>query len=156
MAEAQDIEQVLSRLASAPARFALALSRLEDADSVERPQPDEWSPAEVLAHVRASNDILEPRLFYVLVRDNPPLLAYDDGRWAQVARYTLLPIIESLETMRLRRKELVSALRAISPEDWERAGTHEARGSMSVLDIARYIADHDDEHIAQIERAAGA
>jgi len=152
MVGSEDIEGVLSRLASAPARFASALSRLEDADSVERMQPDEWSPAEVLAHVRASQDILEPRIFFVLVRDNPMLLAYDDGRWAQVARYSSLPITESLDTMRLRRKELVRALRSISAADWERTGTHEARGVMSVLDLARYVADHDDEHIAQIER----
>src|SRR5438093_9302098 len=92
LARNEEIEQVLSRLASAPARFASALSRLEDADSVDSTRPDEWSPAEVLAHVRAAHDIMEPRIFYMLVRDNPPLIAYDDRRWAEVSRYVSLPI----------------------------------------------------------------
>src|SRR5438067_2490663 len=125
MAQNQQIEQVLSRLVSAPARFAAAISRLEDADSVTSAQAGEWSPVEVLAHVRASHDIIEPRIYHILVRDNPVLLAYDDARWAEVAHYASLPVIESLEAMRLRRDELVRTLRSLSEADWERVGTHE-------------------------------
>ena len=47
--------------------------------------------AQVLAHVRASHDILEHRLYAILARDEPHLNAYDDTRWAQVARYDTLP-----------------------------------------------------------------
>src|SRR5262245_42756733 len=125
MAHKEQIEQVLSRLAAAPGRFAAAISRLEDADSVTSAKAGEWSPGEVMAHVRASHDIIEPRIYYILVRDNPPLLAYDDALWAQVARYVSVPVIESLEAMRLRRNELVRTLRGLSEADWERLGTHE-------------------------------
>ena len=155
MAQSEQITQLLSRLASAPARFAAAISRLEDADSVTSAQAGEWSPVEVLAHVRASHDIIEPRIYYIVVRDEPPLLAYDDARWAEVARYASLPVIESLEAMRLRRNELVRTLRGLSEADWQRTGTHEIRGQMTVLQIAEQIADHDDEHIAQIEQSIG-
>ena len=153
MANQEEITELLDRLASAPGRYAAALSRLEDADSVVGSQPGEWSPAETFAHVRASCDILEPRIMMVLVRDNPQLLAYDDAKWSEAARYTHLPLIDSLELMRLQRKELVGTLSEITIEDWERAGTHEMSGPQTVLDIARHIADHDDEHIAQIEEA---
>src|SRR5438552_1370202 len=129
------------------------MSRLEDADSVTSAQPGEWSPAEVLSHVQASHDIIEPRIYYILVRGNPPLIAFDDGLWAQVARDASLPIIDSLEAMRLRRNELVRTLHGLSEADWERTGTHEIRGPMTVMQIATQIADHDEEHIAQIERS---
>lgn len=151
----EEIEGLLRRLAAAPSRYVAALSRLEDADSISDMHDGEWSPVQVLAHVRAANDILEPRIFHVLVRENTPLLAYDDGVWAQVARYDTLPITESLATMKHKRKELVHMLKGISPEDWQRTGTHEVRGSMSVFDIASYVADHDEEHIAQIEASIG-
>jgi hypothetical protein len=151
MASSKDIETLISRLASAPARFAAALSRLEDADSVMGGSAEEWSPADVLAHVRASQDILEPRILQILVRDNPPLVAFDDRRWEDVARYASLPIIDSLEAMSLRRSELVRALRTIPEADWQRTGTHEINGPQSVLQIAQHIANHEDEHIAQIE-----
>lgn len=151
----EEIEGLLRRLAATPSRYVAALSRLEDADSISDMHEGEWSPVQVLAHVRAANDILEPRIFHVLVRENTPLLAYDDGVWAQVARYAMLPITESLATMKHKRKELVHMLRGISPQDWQRTGTHEVRGSMSVFDIASYVADHDEEHIAQIEASIG-
>ena len=102
--------------------------------------------------MRAAHDIVEPRIFYILVRDRSPLIAYDDRRWAEVARYVTVPIIDSLEVMRLRRKELVNALRGISAEDWERTGTHEISGPTTVFDLAKHIADHDEEHCAQIEQ----
>ena len=150
-----EIESLIARLASAPSRYAAALSRLEDADSISDMHDGEWSPVEVLAHVRAANNILEPRIFHVLVRENTPLVAYDDGVWARVARYNTLPIMESLATMRYKRKELVHMLKGIALEDWQRTGTHEVRGPMSVFDLASYVADHDDEHIAQIEASIG-
>jgi hypothetical protein len=140
-------------LESAPARFGAALARLEDADSVVGGAPEEWLPAQVMAHVRASNDILEPRILQILVRDEPPLPAFDERRWSEVARYETLPVTDLLSVLRARRRDLVRALRAISPEDWERAGQHENRGLVTVLDLARHIADHDDEHIMQIEQA---
>jgi len=151
----EEIESLIGRLATAPSRYAAALSRLEDADSISDIHDGEWSPVQVLAHVRAANDILEPRIFHVLVRENTPLVAYDDGVWAQVARYAMLPITESLETMKHKRKELVHMLKGISQQDWQRTGTHEVRGPMSVFELASYVADHDEEHIAQIEASIG-
>ena len=155
MAE-QDTQELLMRLESAPARFGAALARLEDADSVAGGPAEEWTPAQVLAHVRASNDILETRILQVLVRDEPPLPAFDERRWCEVAKYETLPIIESLGAMRARRRELVRALRDLGPEEWERGGLHETRGRLTLTEIARHIADHDDEHIQQIEQVATA
>jgi len=128
----QEIEQVLSRLASAPGRFASALARLDDADSVASMGPGEWSPAEILAHVRASHAILEPRLLHILVRDNPPLPAFDDRLWAEVAHFVTLPVTTSLETMSLQRKELIYALRGVPASGWEWTGTHEVGGPVSL------------------------
>src|SRR5690242_12452043 len=105
-----EITTLIARLESSPARFARVMSRLEAADSVEVTTPDQWSAAEVLAHVRASQDIMEPRIFAILSRDNPPLLAYDDRVWAEVGRYAFVPVTEALDSMRMRRRELVRAL----------------------------------------------
>ncbi len=149
----RDIEDVLARLSAAPTRFTRAFHGFEEAKSANGKVHDEWSPTEVLAHVRASNDIMEARLFSILVRDDPHMLAYDDLRWRDVARYTSLAPSESLEIMRLRRKELVNALRAISKEDWERTGIHELSGTQTLMDIALSIAKHEEEHCAQIEHS---
>jgi hypothetical protein len=154
LADSEEINEVIDRLASAPGRFVALLSTLEDADSVENSGDSEWSPRRVFAHLRAANAILEPRIYFVLVRDNPPLVGYDDTRWLEVARYDTLPVTESLESMRLHRNELIHMLRSISPEDWDRTGTHEVRGAMTVLEIAQQIIDHENDHMDQIRRSS--
>ena len=155
MATSLECEMLLSRLAAAPAHFQALLARLEDADSVTTVAAGEWSPHEVVAHMRATNDILEPRVFQVLVRPNTPLIGFDEDRWLQVLGYVKLPVTDLLQTMAWRRKELVNALRNVSPEDWERSGIHEVRGPMTVYVLATQIAEHEDEHLAQIVRATG-
>jgi hypothetical protein len=155
MATSLECEMLLSRLAAAPAHFQALLARLEDADSVTTVAAGEWSPHEVVAHMRATNDILEPRVFQVLVRPNTPLIGFDEDRWLQVLGYVKLPVTDLLQTMAWRRKELVNALRNVSPEDWERSGIHEVRGPMTVYELATQIAEHEDEHLAQIVRATG-
>jgi hypothetical protein len=155
LADLLAINAVIEKLAAAPARLAALLSSLEDADSVDSSEEGKWSPQQVFAHLRAADAILEPRIYFVLVRDNPPLVGYDDNLWLEVARYASLPITESLESMRLRRSELIHMLRHISPEEWDRTGTHEVRGPMTVLEIAEQIVEHEDDHLDQIARAIG-
>jgi hypothetical protein len=156
VADRNAIEAVIARLAAAPAQFASLLGKLEAADAVASAPPGELSPAEALARVRAVTDILEPRILYVLVRDNPPLIGYEEARWEEIMRYRTLPVSDSLQSMRLRRNELVRALKALDFEEWDRAGTHEVRGPMTVLEIVEQIADLEADHLAQIERASGA
>jgi hypothetical protein len=151
-----EIQALIERLEASPARFAAVMSRLEAADSVEALRPGDWSAAQVLAHVRASQDIIEPRILAILARDNPPLLSFDDRAWADVGRYNFVPVTEALESMRTRRRELMRALRALGPEGWQRTGQHEVRGTLSVLNIARRIADHEDEHLEQIAHVSTA
>lgn len=147
-----EIRNLIDRLEALPAGFAEVMSRLEAADSVEALGPGDWSAAQVLAHVRASQDIMEPRILAILTRDNPPLPAFDDTVWANVGRYAFVPVTEALESMRTRRRELVRALRALNAEGWQRTGQHEVQGTISVLDIARRIAEHEEEHREQIAR----
>jgi hypothetical protein len=156
VADPNQIETVLARLASAPAKFASLLGKLEAADAVASAPPGELSATDALARVRATNDILVPRIMYVLVRDNPPLIGYEEGRWEEVMRYRTLPVSDSLQTMRLQRAELVRALKALDVEEWDRAGTHEVRGPMTVLEIAEQIASIEDDHLARVERAGRA
>ena len=153
MVTAPERERLIGRLAAAPGHFQELLARLEDADSVTNVGDGEWSPHEVVAHLRAANDILEPRILQVLVRPNTPLIGFDEVLWLDVLGYAALPTTDLLQTMMWRRKELVHALRGIPPEAWEHTGTHEVRGPMTVFEIATQTADHEDEHLAQIARA---
>jgi hypothetical protein len=88
----------------------------------------------------------------ILVRDQPPLAAYDDRRWAEVAGYAQADFQTSLQAFTLRRAELVSILRSIAPEEWQRIGVHEAHGPVSLLDVITTLVEHE-EHCTQLKAA---
>ena len=85
------------------------------------------------------------------MRDEPALVAFDERRWAEVAGYTELPPALLLQGYAARRAELVAMLRRLAPGDWERAGRHEVAGRVTLLDIARSMAEHEAEHISQLQ-----
>ena len=146
-----ETESLIERLAATPGRIAAAAAGQTPERLATAPDADEWSPLVVLAHIRASDDIIAPRLVMMLVRDQPTLPAFDERRWGDVMAYAGSDFQELLATFTFRRAELVRVLRKLAPADWHRTGQHEARGSITMLDTLRSLASHEDEHALQIE-----
>jgi len=144
-------EDLLPRLSANPLRIAQAVAGRSEVQLQTAPAGGGWSAADVLAHIRASDDILAYRAYAILARENPPLPSYDDRRWAEVAGYRLLQFHESLHAFSLRRAELVLMLRRASPVDWQRMGVHEVSGPLALFDIIRTLIEHEEEHCAQLE-----
>lgn len=146
-----EIELLLNRLAATPARLSSALNELDEAALHSSPSQDGWSAAAILAHLRASDDILAHRLYAILVRDNPPLIALDERRWAEVAGYAQADPQASLRTFALRRAELVAMLRRAPADAWQRTAIHEERGAFTLLAAVTHLVRHEEEHCVQVE-----
>ncbi len=142
----------VDRLAAIPDRIARAVAGQSDTALRQVPASGVWSAAYIFAHVRASDDIMAYRLYAVLVRDDPPLPAYDEDRWADVAGYVDADFQTSWQGFALRRAELVHTLRRVADDDWQRAGVHEIRGRETLLDMLIYQVDHEEEHCAELDR----
>jgi hypothetical protein len=145
------IHELLQRLSGIPARIASAVANISDASKHAVPPGGEWSASQILAHLRASDDILAHRLYAILTRENPALPAYDERRWAEIAGYSEADFELSLNIFTLRRAELVNMLRQIDNESWQRLGTHEVKGAVSLFDVATSLVEHEEEHCAQLE-----
>jgi len=143
--------EVIERLHDVPARIARVFGTLPVSRLSAAPAEGEWSSAEILAHLRASDDILAYRVYMILVRDNPPLPAFDERRWAEVAGYTRIDVLDSLQTYARRREELVTMLDGLASEAWARTGQHEIRGAVTLLDVLTTLLEHEEEHCAQLE-----
>jgi len=151
MRSSDQIDNLLKRLSDVPARIAHAVARLSEADKHMAVSTDEWSAVQILAHLRASDDIVAHRLYAILARDNPVLPAYDERRWAEIAGYPRADFELLLKTYTLRRTELVKMLQQVVLNDWDRLGTHEVRGTISLLDVATSLVEHEEEHCIQLE-----
>ena len=143
---------LVDRLARIPERISQAVAGWSEVELHTPLAQAEWSAAAIFAHLRASDDIITPRVYALLVRDNPPLAAYDDRRWAEVAGYEQADFHASLAVFSLRRAELVALLRRLAPADWQRSGHHEARGVISILQVVTHLVEHEEEHCGQLEK----
>jgi hypothetical protein len=146
-----ETDDLVERFAAAPGRIAQAAGGHDATRLHTAPADGEWSPRDILAHLRASDDILGSRLIQILVRDQAPLPAFDERRWAEVVGYGSREFESLLATFTARRAELAAMLDGLSPDDWQRAGLHEERGPRTILQLLRILVEHEAEHVAQIE-----
>ena len=144
---------LVDALAAVPGRLHELFGQVEDSRAWRPSAEGEWSAAEVLLHMRASDAILAPRIPQILARPGVPLPSIDDALYGRLLGRAGLPIGEQVEVFAARRGELVALLRALSAEEWDLTGQHEQRGTISVRTIATHIAEHEGEHLAQIEAA---
>lgn len=151
MAGQEEIDELLFRLSDVPLRIARAVEGYNETALHTASVEGEWSAADILAHMRASDAIVAYRAYVLLTRDNPTLLAYDERHWAEVARYVESNFRSSLALYALHRAEMVNMLRHTNLEDWQRAGLHEERGPVSLLDVVTSLVEHEEEHCAQLE-----
>ena len=140
--------QVVDALEATPDSLRALVRSTGERD--ESSEPDGWNSREVFAHLSASDAIVAPRIMQILVRENPPLPAFDERVWAELTRSDRVELELQLARFEISRAELVGMLRRLTQEQWARHGEHEVRGPMSVLQIAKSIVDHEAEHHQQL------
>jgi hypothetical protein len=119
----------------------------------QRPAPDEWNAATVVAHLADAELVYGVRLRMVLTQPGAMLPAYNERDWA--ARFGPLDqdVHRSLARFRALRESTMAILESLADNEWARVGVHEERGSLSVADIADLMAAHDSAHLDQIRTA---
>ncbi len=142
---------LIVRVLHGPGQVSRIFSVLTDERLRAPLAPGEWSPAEVLAHLRAADDIQSIRAYMILARDEPPLPAFDERIWAEVAGYLTLHPRASLDLYFRRRVELAHMLRGVAPADFDRAGIHETLGQITLQAVLENLTGHEEEHVAQLE-----
>jgi hypothetical protein len=94
---------LIARVLRGPGQVSRIFSMLTDEQLRALLAPGGWSPADVLAHLRAADGIQSIRAYMILSRDEPPLLAFDERAWAEVAGYLTLHPRASLDLYFRRR-----------------------------------------------------
>ena len=74
-----------------------------------------------------------------------------DNRPTEDAGHNARPLSEVLATFEARRADLVAQLEQADEADWLRAALHpRLQAPMRLLDLAFFVAEHDDHHLATI------
>jgi hypothetical protein len=118
-----------------------------------RPDPGEWSIAEIVGHLLDDDIVYGFRWRLVLTEQNPSYPGFDEQRWSTLVRLPFWPMLNAWEGL---RGSNVALLRALTPDDLQRTGVHAEQGVETLGLMLRKVTGHDIAHLNQIERTAWA
>ncbi len=117
-------------------------------------EPGKWSPREIVAHLADCEVVFSFRLRQALAEDNPTVQPFDQDKWAAV--YGAYDAKAALALFTALRQWNVALLRSLTPDAFDRKLTHPERGEMTFRTIVETMGGHDLNHLAQLQRVAGA
>ncbi len=154
------IEEILTILKETPPRLAKLTVGLTSAQLHKPPSVGEWSANEVLAHLRACNDVWGGYyIMTILAKSNPTIKAMNPRTWIKSTDYLEQTFQSSLRAFTKQRKKLLSVLEPLQAKDWTRTNTLVGAGKplqQTLISHADGLARHERAHLKQIERALNA
>lgn len=140
--------ELIHELASFPPQLSEAVANAGE------PPEGEWSAAQILAHLAAIEEFWLERLNLMLNQRESLLRSFGEAATQRAEELVKDSIQENITRFSETRGQIVSALMSMTLNDWERTGTHETRGEITITDLVETIADHDAEHLEQLESYA--
>ena len=150
-----DLERaaLLQIVVGTPARLKAALKGVPKKLLLWTPGPGKWSILEIVAHMRdMERDAYLARYRRILAEENPTLPDIDGDICAIRDDYRSQRLPDLLRDWLKLRKECLKLLKSVRGPRWERMGTHETAGllTMDAL-LRRHAIGNDEAHLAQIE-----
>jgi len=137
-------------LARLPLVLDALLGGLDPALWRRRPAPAEWSPLEIVCHLRdEETDDFGARV-RVVVAGGDRFAPIDPERWVEQRRYRDSEPAAALAAFRDRRAESLVFLATVAPERLGATVPHPSTGALSGLDLLAAWVIHDRLHLAQL------
>jgi hypothetical protein len=133
-----------------PAVLDALLAGLDETGARTRPAPGEWSPVEILCHLRDEETEDFGARLRVIVNGADEFAPIDPERWAEERRYREASLTEVLEDLRVRRQQSLDLLSGIGANTLTASRPHRRLGRLSGLDLLAAWVAHDRIHLAQL------
>ena len=149
----QERAGLLETLASTPARLKAAVAGVPKKLLLWTPAPGKWSIQEIVCHMRdMESEAYLARYQRIMAEDNPSLPDVDGDRYALERDYRSLRLGAVLRDWARSRKECLKLLKKVKGDAWQRVGTHETAGPLSMEGfLRRHAIENDEAHLGQID-----
>jgi len=137
-------------LARLPAVLEALLAGLDEALWRARPAPKEWSPVEIVCHLRDEETEDFGARVRAILEGATAFERIDPERWAVERRYHEAEPRAALAALLERRAESLAMLGVVEPVCLTRVIEHPRLGRMSGLDLVAAWVTHDRLHLAQL------
>jgi hypothetical protein len=116
------------------------------------PQRGEWSAAQVATHMADAEMVYSVRIRMMLTDDNPTLVAYDQEAWAERLSMSDESIAGAIARFRILREANLRVYESLEEAEWDRVGTHDEQGTVSIRGTVETLIGHDRAHLDQIRK----
>jgi uncharacterized damage-inducible protein DinB len=147
------LPSIIERLEGTPARLTEKINQI-DFTKMSIPT-DHWSIKKEIGHLLDIEPLWLKRATQIV--DNNPKMEPADlrNRKTTEANHDERDASDLVSEFKTNRQLLVDLLRHLSDEDLEKASTHPRLGTpMKIIDLAYFVAEHDDHHLAKITAMA--
>jgi hypothetical protein len=137
-------------LARLPAALDALLSDLDDGHWRTRPAASEWSPLEIVCHLRDEEVEDFGARVRVVVDGGAAFAPIDPERWARERNYGDDDSRAALTALKQRRRDSLAFLALVDPARLTGVVNQPRLGTMSGLDLIAAWVTHDRLHLAQL------
>jgi len=150
------LAETLQALATMPA-FLEEMAARFTAESARRPGADDaFSFVQNVWHLAdLEREGYGERIARLCAEDHPALPDFDGARVARERDYQSRSVAEGLAAFAAARRANLERLARLSGAAWERAGTQEGVGPLTVRDVPAMMLEHDTGHRAEIRGLLG-
>lgn len=146
-----EIPALLERYRRGPELLAVVLTGVFGEEEDFTSAPGKWSIRQLIAHLADTELVFAGRFRQMLAEDNPPLMPFDQEKWAWNLDYARRKPKQSLETLRRLRAESYELLKETPAAAFDRTGNHAKDGPLTVLQLLERLTNHVEKHAQQVQ-----
>jgi hypothetical protein len=144
-------KDLIDRYEGGGEKLSLAIRGLTREDLLSVPDAaanvGKWTIQQVVIHCMDSELVSMDRLKRMIAEENPTLIGYDENKFVANLFYDEQPAESAVTMVDAARKTFARVLRKLPASAFERAGTHNERGRITVGSYLKAVVDHLDHHI---------
>jgi DinB family protein len=148
--------ELIEHYANGGDKLSLAIRGLTQEDLLAPPDPDwnagKWSIQQVVIHAVDSDLVSSDRLKRMIAEENPTLIGYDENKFVANLFYEDQSADQAIALLDANRKLFTGVLRKLPAKAFERKGTHNERGTLTVGAYLKSTVEHLDHHINFIHK----
>ena len=115
----------------------------------------DWTPREVVGHLRDSAGVFTDRLRRICTDEVPVLADFVTDAPGRLAGYRAVPVEVLADELRTAQAALLATVARLGPGDLDRAGQHETDGRVTVAELLRFLPAHQRDHAEQLRALLG-
>lgn len=147
----QELPALLERYRRGPELLAVVLTGVFGEEEDFTTAPEKWSIRQIIAHLADTELVFASRFRQVAAEDSPPILPFDQNRWAQNLDYARRKPKQSLETLRRLRAENHELLKELPVASFDRTGSHSKDGAITLYQLLERLTNHTEKHAQQMQ-----